>query len=109
MTHRRRKRTVSEQWLARLQERLETRGRGAKAALAEKAGCSAGFISKMMRGDVQSSEFVEPISLEMGLTLPPYSMDDPILAELHDAAQGLSDKDLSMLLEVARRMRGDDV
>lgn len=98
------RRIVTQAWIDRATAVLDARPRGARAALARKIGCDKAMITQLLRGDYYSSEHVEAISKDLGLSLPPLDAMTPEAAELMSLASKLDDDQLRDLIRIADRL-----
>lgn len=69
--------------------------------LADRMGVTPAVVSLMLNGKQQSSKLVEPISAFLCLELPPLDLQDPQIARLSDAANGLPPEDIEALIAMA--------
>jgi transcriptional regulator with XRE-family HTH domain len=95
------KRPVTATWIARVLEEIESRGKSQRQ-IALAAGLTPAAVNIVLKGTVDVSGLVEPLSAFLGIPLPALDATDPLLVELQSAAAGLTSDEIAVLVATAK-------
>lgn len=72
---------ASRDWRKKANEVFDAMGHGSKTKCAKEVGCSSGFISQLLAGDIVTSEYVGPISDWLRIPRPEPDTSSPDVKE----------------------------
>ena len=106
-----RKRLVTEEWQQQVRQHFADSGRGAQANLCREVNerfdtdVKEGTLSLLLKpGRQSSSKWIEPISIVLGINLPPVDSDDGMLGRLMSAGAQLDEDELRHLVGIAESL-----
>lgn len=95
---------ATKDWRKRADEAFVSRGRGSKKTCAKAVGCSAALVSRLVKGQVATSEFVGPISDWLGIPRPTENVDTEEQVQLLGAMSVLDKEQRQAILALALQM-----
>lgn len=94
------KRSITDQWRRQVSAELKHR-KMSQAQLAEALGATGTGVSLVLRGRLESSKLVEPISDLLDIELPPLDLLEPEAMELLEIFQELGPEEREILRQSA--------
>jgi hypothetical protein len=92
-------------WRARMVAAFDELGQGAKQEAAAYAGCSAALVSRIISGEVDSSEHLDAISEFLKIPPPMVRVDSQEVVDLVKVSQDLSPEMIRLLILNAQAMK----
>jgi len=101
---------ATKAWRTQASEAFDSLKRGARARCARAVGCSEPQITKLLNGEIATSEFVGPISDWLAaqgvpMTRPQVEVTRERERELVETAAGLDDDRYEQVINLARLLR----
>lgn len=95
---------ATEAWRKDANAAFDLLPHGAKKACAVAVGCSGPTVTQLLQGKIDSSQFVGPISVYLGIPKPLQVMLEPDEHEVLSLYRSASERDRRMFHEMMQRL-----